>query len=512
MSEASGAARRDAYVGRIARGAGVSSLGQGVERVAVYGTQVALANFFGPAQLGLYALAVTVTEMAQVLAQLGMNHGVVRYVAHYQAEKDVPRLRGTILLALWAVFALGLVLAGLVFFGAGFLANGIFDNPSLETGIMVVAVSVPFFAVMNIAGWATQGFQTVRYATYVQRIQRPLLNLVLIVVFYLMGLQIFGAFLAYTLSMVTGGALGLYYLLRMFPALLDRNTPPSFEARALFSVSLPMIIANFTYRMNPWIAVTVVGVLATSEAVGILNAAVRTATLVALVLEVFVIFYPIISNLHARGQLEDLKILYQDVSRWTFTGALAAFLVIVLLARDVMAVFGPEFVGGWVVLIVIAGAQLFNASVGTTTRVLSMTGNQNAVMLATLGSAATSALASIALVPAWGILGAGLGVGAGIVLANVVMLFFVKRKLGFWPYNRRYLKPLAAGIVAFALAYVTKVAVSLSTGVLAMLVFAPLFLVGFVLLLLLFGLSASDRQLLGALRTAVQRTVRGGAA
>src|SRR5215217_4082803 len=203
MSTASEAEqRRDAYVGRIARGAGISSFGQGIERVLLYATQVALARLYGPAQLGLYALGVTVTEMAQVLAQLGMNHGVVRYVAHYQAERDISRVRGTILLALWTVSALGVVLTGLMVLGSGFLANEVFDKPPLKTGITIVAFAVPFFALMNIAGWATQGFQTVRYATYVQRMQRPLLNLILIAMFYIAGLEIFGAYLAYTLSMV----------------------------------------------------------------------------------------------------------------------------------------------------------------------------------------------------------------------------------------------------------------------------------------------------------------------
>lgn len=511
MSAASEAEQRDAYVGRIARGAGISSLGQGVERVVLYATQVALARWYGPSQLGLYALVVTVTEIAQVLVQLGMNHGVVRYVAHYQAERDDSRLRGTILLALWTVFALGVVLTGLMVFGSGFLANEVFDKPPLATGITIVAFAVPFFALMNIAGWATQGFQTVRYATYVQRVQRPLLNLILIVVLYFAGLEIFGAYLAYTLSMVAGAAVSLYYLRRIFPRLLDRDTVPKYEVGALFSVSLPMIIANFIHRMNPWIAVTVLGVMATSGAVGIFNVAMRTAALVSLILEAFVIFSPIVSNLYARGQLEDLRVLYQNVSRWTFTGALATFLVLLLLARDVMAIFGPEFVNGWVVLVVMAGGSLFSASAGTTTRVLSMTGNQNTVMLATFGSAATSALASITLVPAYGILGAGLGVGGGLVFANIVMLYFIKRRLDLWPYSREYLKPLVVGIAAFASAYALKAVFSVPAGVLTVLIFAPLFLVEFALLLWLFGLSPSDKQFLAAVWVPFRRMVRRGA-
>jgi O-antigen/teichoic acid export membrane protein len=489
----------------------MSTFGQVIGRLLNYGTQVALARMYGPAALGIYVLGITLTQMATILGQLGMDHGVMRYVAHYRAEGNDSRLRGTMLLGAGTVFALGLVLTVFMFFGAGYLANNVFNKPLLETGIRIVSVSIPFFSVMLVAGFATQGFQTVRYATYVQYIQRPLLNLLLIGGFYLLGLHIFSAFLAYTLSAIVGFALALYYLQRTYPKLLDGNTPPTYETRALFGLSLPMIAYNVVNNLNPWIAVTAVGIFASSSAVGVFNAAVRTATLVSMMLELFTIFWSMIANLYARDRLEDLRVLYQDVSRWTFTGAIAIFLVVVLLAEDVMAVFGPKFASGWVVLIVIAVGQLFSAAAGTTTRLLSMTGNQNMAMIATIGSAATSALASVTLIPAYGILGAGLGMAAGIVFQNIVMLFFIRRRLDMLPYNRGYLKPLVAGIVVFASAYVVKAMISPPTGVLTVLIFAPLFLVGFVLLLLLFGLSPSDRQFLIALWAAIRRAGPRGA-
>ena len=213
-----------------------------------------------------------------------------------------------------------------------------------------------------------------------------------------------------------------------------------------------------------------------------------------------------ISDLYSRGQLEDLRNLYRDVSRWTFTGSLAIFLVTVLLAKDIMAVFGPEFVSGWVAMVVVAGAQLFSSSVGHTGRILAMTGHQNTVMLATFGSGATSIAASVALVPFYGMLGAGVAMAGGLVLQNSVTLVRVRQVLGVWPYNREYLKPLIAGLLAASVSFLLRSLAPALTGLLAVGVFAPLFLVGFVGLLLVFGLNPSDRQLIAALWTAVRRT------
>ena len=501
----------DAYVGRIARGAGITTVGQGISRLLGSATQVALARMYGPAQLGFYALGITLVQVANILSQFGLDNGVVRYVAHHRAGKDVARVRGTIIQAVGAAFVFSMVLSGLMFLCAGFLADKVFDKPFLETMFRLFSVALPFFTLMSMALWATQGFQTVKYAVYVQQMIRPLINFGFIFVFYLFGEQILGAVAAYILSMVAGSILALYYLVRIFPELLDRSIPAKFESRALFSASGPMIVANSAPYIIVWIAISVLGIFETAQAVGIYDAASRTANLSTLVLFAFSgIFSPMISSLYSRGLLSDLNYLYKDVSRWAFTSALALFLLTALLSKDIMAIFGEEFISGWPVIVVIAAAQLFNSSLGPSARILAMTGYQRIVMYATLGSAAAAAALNLLFVPAYGMLGAAAATAFALILANVVNLFFVHRQLGFWPYSREYAKPVLAGLLAGAVVYLAQLAFPFPPSITALLVFAPLLLVVFSGLFLALGLSPSDRQLLLSFWSAVRVTLRRG--
>jgi O-antigen/teichoic acid export membrane protein len=498
----------DAYVGRIARGVGMSSIGQGLSRLLGYATQVALAWLYGPVQLGFYVLGMTLVQITNILAQFGMDNGVVRYVAHYRAEGDARRVRGTVLQALAVTFGLSVVLSILLFLGAGFLAERVFDKGFLETMIRAFSISVPFFTVMSMALWATQGFQTVKYQTYVQDVVRPVLNLAFIVVFYLLGVEVLGAVAAYILSMVFGAVLALYYLKRVFPGLLNSRVKPKFESWALFEASGPMIVTSFTQQANSWLALLVLGAFETMKAVGVYNVAFRTAALSTLVLFAFSgIFSPMVSSLHRRGLSQDLSYLYKDVSRWAFAGALAFFLLTALLAREIMAVFGDEFVWGWPVIIVVAAAQLFSSSVGPTARVLAMTGHQRIVMVATLGSTAAAAVLNLLLVPAFGIFGAAVATAAAVVLVNVVTVLFVHQLLGFWPFSAYYARPIVAGLLAAAFVYLVGLVLPAS-GATALLVFAPLFLAVFIALLVALGLSPSDRQFLASFWAAVLRSVR----
>lgn len=160
---------------------------------------------------------------------------------------------------------------------------------------------------------------------------------------------------------------------------------------------------------------------------------------------------------------------------------------------------------------IIAAAQLFNSSVGPTQRVLAMTRHQKALMIATVGSAIAGVALNFVLVPVYGILGAALATAAAIVLMNALTLLSVRRLLGFWPYNRLYVKPAAAGILATAVVYLGKLGLSLPMGVQTVLVLGPLFLVSYTVLIVIFGLSSSDRQLLTALQDAARRATGRGA-
>lgn len=500
------------YVGRIARGAGISLSGQGLGRVLNYATQIALAWMYGPTQLGLYVLGITLIQMSNVLAQFGMDNGVVRYVAHYRTEEDDSRVRGIILLALWAPFALSVVLAALMFFGAGYLAGNLFDKPTLEIVLKIFSLSLPFFTLMNMAVYATVGFQSVKRLILVQQILQPLINLVFILVFFFAGAEILGAVVAYILSMLAGSILALYYLRQVFPKLTDRGSPTKFETWALFNASWPLILSSFTQRINSWTAVTVLGIFASASAVGIYNTAARTAMLSALVLFAFNgIFSPIISSLYRSNRLEDLSRLYRDVSRWVFAGGLAVFIVTVVLGKDILAVLGPAFVSGWAALVIISVAQLFNSSVGPTQRVLAMTRHQKVLMVANVGSAIAGVVLSVVLVPPYGILGAAAATAAAIFLMNAFTLLSVRRLLGFWPYNRLYLKPTAAGLLAAAGVYLGKSVLSLPTGIPNVVVFGPLFMIFFAGLIFIFGLGPSDRELLASLWKSVRHVTQRGA-
>ena len=191
--------------------------------------------------------------------------------------------------------------------------------------------------------------------------------------------------------------------------------------------------------------------------------------------------------------------LYKDVSRWIFTGAFVLFLVLVVFAPQIMSVFGEGFGEGAVALIIVAVAQLYSSSVGPAPRMLAMTENQNLTMIATAIAAVTGVVASLILIPTFGLLGAACGMATAIITENTLTMSAVKWRLGYWPFNLAWLKPLLAGTIAGVATYAITLFVTLPGGPAPnVVVFGGFLGVLFLGLLFLFGLSETDKEFLGA--------------
>jgi O-antigen/teichoic acid export membrane protein len=131
-------------------------------------------------------------------------------------------------------------------------------------------------------------------------------------------------------------------------------------------------------------------------------------------------------------------------------------------------------------------------------------------MVATAAAALVGVAVSFALVPTLGMLGAALGMAAAIITENTATMLAVRRRLDFWPYSWAWLKPLLAGALAAAAAFVVGWVLPLPGFLVTIAVVGAVFGIGYLALLLLFGLNDTDREFIGAFRDVALRLLRRG--
>jgi O-antigen/teichoic acid export membrane protein len=363
---------------------------------------------------------------------------------------DEGRTKGTLVQALKYSSVASLFMAAFLLMTPEPLFTRIFNKPGLMEIIKFLSISLPFSSLMVVALNATQGFKTMHYTIYGQNLFSPTSNLLLSILFFLIGFKVFGVVIAYAVSAFLTSILSIYFLTRIFPDVKSARAVS--ETKELFRFSIPFLFITFLMFLILYTDILFLGHFRSSYEVGIYNAAVKTALFINAILLCFShIFSPIISDLHGRGETQKLERLFKTVTGWTYSLSLPIFLFILLSSKEIMSVFGQGFIMGWLPLIILAFAQLLNAATGPATHILVMSARQDFMLLNCSIVCLINILLNYLLIPSHGIVGASLASGTSIVIFNLTMLFKIQASLKMHPYSKKFLKPTAFGIVTYVI-------------------------------------------------------------
>jgi len=256
--------------------------------------------------------------------------------------------------------------------------------------------------------------------------------------------------------------------------------------------------------LNNQTEIFVLGLLRPAAPLGVFGVARRLSILMAALLtSITVVFNPMVADLHHRDQRQQLERLFKTSTRWLFTVGLAVCLVESLFARDILQLFGQGFEAGASTLAILAFGQLVNVGTGTVDSVLAMIGRARLSLLNSLLFLALSLVLDVLLIPPWGIVGAAIANSIALIVVNVLRVVQVRVLLGMIPYDRRFLRPAAAGLLAGAVASTVPMPQMFPASDLVLGV--GLLLTVYAMVLGLFGLDPIDREVGVALWARLRR-------
>lgn len=103
-----------------------------------------------------------------------------------------------------------------------------------------------------------------------------------------------------------------------------------------------------------------------------------------------------------------------------------------IFADDTMSIFGKDFSSLGNILRIMAAGRYVNVLTGSVGSLLIMTGHEREQRLAVLISAVMSVILSLILIPLLGLLGAAISYAIALAAQNLLSVYFVKKRLGFW--------------------------------------------------------------------------------
>lgn len=432
---------------KIAKNAGISGFGEIIANIIGYMSNVLMTRVIGPSLFGIYVLASTILRVSGIFAVAGLNSGFIRFIALYQGSGDRARLKGVILFGTKVVGMLSLTLFLICFFSSNVISTRIFRNSDLSLALKILLISLPFTALMTLWLGGIQGFQMIKYRVFVEKLFQPLSRLIFLIIFFLLGMKLFGVILSSVLSVFVGVLFAFWYLNKIFP-FHKHQLVPVYEKKKLITFSLPVTFVEFFFFIQRWISTLMLGYFATPKDVGIFGAVDRILPLVSLPLEsINVIFSPMISSFYGEKALSRLEDLFKTETRWAISLCLPLFLSLSIFARPTMNIFGSSFIEGATALVILSAAQMVRVSVGSTGPMLMMTGYQRISLANTFCTALITITLNYFLIPRYGIIGAAIATAISVIVINLAEVTQIYYLLNIHPFRADILKPFVAGIL-----------------------------------------------------------------
>ena len=320
---------------RMARGGGLNLVGAIIQQSALFAIVTLLAHVLGKDDVGRYAECFALLSLLGLLALAGFRSGLTRFVAIHLADADVRRLRGTVRLGMGITAAGSLALAVALGLLAPTVAH-VMGDAQLETGVRLVALTLPAHALSEAALAATQGWRTQKAYTVIGRIFDPVLRLVLTVAALWLGYGYLGAMWSLVIaSWVTVLlALGaLWFRMKHVP-----QGRAVYTIRDIMSFSMISWASALAATGLIWADTLILGAMTDAGQVGVYNVATRLVTLAVFVLPpITATFAPHMAHLHHSKDYAGAARAYGSATRWTLLLSMPAFVVLLVFPQQLLS-------------------------------------------------------------------------------------------------------------------------------------------------------------------------------
>jgi O-antigen/teichoic acid export membrane protein len=397
----------------------------------LFALHVLLAILLGVVQYGIYVYAITWVNILAILCLLGFQTSLVRFIAEYNAKQQWGILRGIIRRSNQTVLGcsilVGIIGSTITLFLKERLSGGLAITFYIAFGLL------PIFALCRLQEASLRGLKCVVQSELLLRFIRPVL-LALIVA----GLFFWTKNSLSAASVMAGNVVAVVGVFLTGTVLLRKALPePASQAELAYAqrqwlkVSLPLLLIAGMHIILKRTDIIMIGAILGPDDAGIYSAASRISDLVVFgLVAINSILAPMISELYHTGKKQELQRIITIAARAIFVFTLMVSVILAVIGKFLLSLFGLEFIVAFVPLLVLLCGQIVNALTGSVALIMTMTGYQNKAGAIVAISAGINVLLNVLLIPLMGLAGAAISTAFTMVLWNLAMLTFVRRRIG----------------------------------------------------------------------------------
>lgn len=399
--------------------------------VILFATQIVLARWMGASDYGIFVAAWTCVLVLGGLSSLGLNITMMRLFSQYRANGAFDLLRG--LLRGGRLLATGSAATIAIVGALGILAMSAWSGShTLAVPQLLALACLPAYALTDVQDAVGRGQGWTLEATATPYLLRPLLLLGFLAGAHATGIE------SDAVSGMTAALLSVLGAAALQSALINRRVsetvppgPAKYEIRSWLLSSLPLLGAAGCELVVQNTDVLILTAFRPSEEIGVYYAAAKTTGLALFVQ--YAVGSAYAGRIAAASAVEnhaDVHHLVREAVRWTFIPSFAMTTLILLAGLPVLSQFGQDFTAAYPLMFILAIGVLARAAMGPSETILNMLGQHRACAASLATAAAVCVGLNLALVPLWGVYGAGIATASALVTAATLNWYAARRLLG----------------------------------------------------------------------------------
>ena len=409
-----------------------------------------IAKLFGARGLGDYVLAITILKLFSVLAKFGLDTASIRFIASFASQekwKSVLDLRKKVL----SILSITSVVASLLmYFLADYIADVININVKYIKLNAFFVIPMVFFMLHYES---LRGLKKIAEFSFFYRISQALISIISISIIYQFSSNSEVPIYAYLTSVFVVSFLAYlsfkYHLLKRID---DKKS--SAEAMMSYSkllrISIPLMFAESVQFIMVWIDKLMLGNMTSSHEVGIYFTAFKLSMIASVsLMAINSIASPKFAEKFVNNDIIGLKKVVKQSTKMIFWTSVPIVVIFFMFPEYLLGLFGEEFKIGVTAFIFLSCGRLVSSFSGSVGNILKMTDNQNIFGLLLFFGAIINICLNLFLIPSNNILsiygisginGAAFASMCSLSFWNLAMVFFVRRKFGFYTFYVPFIK------------------------------------------------------------------------
>jgi O-antigen/teichoic acid export membrane protein len=419
---------------QVSRDSSIVLMGSALATVATFATSVLVTRSLSTDGAGVVFAAMSLFLLLFTLTKLGTGVGTVRMLSRYRALGEQHRLWPSLRAAFVPVLGLSTATGVGLAVAAPWVSEVVLGSGEDAVGaVRVLAALLPLAAISDLTVAAARGLDTVAPLVTLEKVLRPLLQLILVGAAATLAVPAEGVLIIWALPYALTAALGLAWLTRLTRDDIERarigaEARRANEWREFWGFTWSRSFGVMTQILLKRIDLILLSALRGPAEAAIYAAASRFMVVGQLIGTSFAAsIQPRLGRHVALGEYDTVRVLYQVAAVWLVVTAWPLYVMMAVWSPLLLTVFGEAYSDGAGALVVLSAAMLLATAVGPVDQVLIMSGKPTWV----LGNSVVALLVNVALnlvlIPEIGALGAALAWALSILIANLLPLFQLYR-------------------------------------------------------------------------------------